>query len=42
MKRTTITIKGFDNTKKECIGYVSIPIEVGGKIIHQKVFFFLK
>jgi len=40
MKRTIITIKGFDNTKKECIRYVSMPIEVGGKMVHKKVYVF--
>lgn len=30
IKITTISIKGFDNTEKESIGCVCIPIEVGG------------
>ena len=37
IKRTIISIKGFDNTQKECISYVTMPIEVGGKSIDQKV-----
>jgi len=40
MKRTTISIKGFDNIDKECIRYVTMPIEVGGKSIHQKFYIF--
>lgn len=40
MKITTISIKIFDNTKKECIGYVTMPIEVGGKFFHQKCYVF--
>lgn len=40
-EKGTISIKGFDNTKKECIvGYVSMPIKVGGKIVHQKIYVF--
>lgn len=37
MKRKIISIKGFDNTQRECISYVTMPIEVGGKSIDQKV-----
>jgi len=40
MKRTTISIKWFDNIEKECIRYVSIPIEMGGKMVHQKNYSF--
>lgn len=39
-EKITISIKGFDNTEKECIGYVSMPIEVGGKTIHLKFYVF--
>jgi len=38
MRRTTIRIKGFYNTKKECIGYVNMPIEVGGKCVNKKIY----
>jgi len=41
MKRTIISIKGFDNTKNKCIGYVYMPIEVDGKMVHQKFYFFM-
>lgn len=40
MKRTTLSIKSFDNTEKESIGYVSMPIEIGGKMIYKKVYIF--
>lgn len=40
MKRKIFSIKGFDNTQREYIGYVNIPIEVGGKIVDQKVYIF--
>lgn len=40
MKRANISIKGFDNTKNECIKYIFMPIEVGGKIVHQNVYIF--
>lgn len=40
MKRTIISIKGFGNIEKECIGYVTMAIEVGGKIVHQNVYVF--
>lgn len=40
MKRTNINIKGFDNTKNECTGYVTMPIEVGGKLFIKEFMFF--
>ena len=40
MKRTTISINEFDNTEKECIVYVSMPIEVDGKMVHKKIYIF--
>jgi len=36
MKRTTISIKEFDNIEKECIGYVTILIEVRDKFFSLK------
>lgn len=38
MKITTISIKFINNTKYECIGYVLIPTEVGGKYTNKKVY----
>lgn len=35
MKITTISIKGFDNIEKECIGYVTMLVKVGGKFVHK-------
>ena len=40
MKRIIISIKGFDNTKWDYIGYVTMPIEIGGKIVDQKFYIF--
>lgn len=40
MKRTTISIKGFDNTEKKCIGYVIMAIELGRKMVHQHIYVF--
>lgn len=41
VKITTISIKGFENTKWECISYITMPIEVGGNYVDQKVYIFL-
>jgi len=40
MKIITISIKEFDNTKKECVRYVFMLIEVGGKMVHQNLYVF--